>query len=196
MHALALVPRFALPYRAARAMLGDAEGSPELSGIAYDDASPGTLLGAARAEWRLASPFPGQAQLQTRANTYGAAPALRSVGVHARHYIEGYSPKRGAGSILILDEASMVGGELLALCQQAYRTIILVGDPGQLPPINDVAVLHSVEGFSLNAVHRQQERSHILTLAYDVRSGTVRWHGPALQHYAPEVLSADSAPAQ
>lgn len=105
---------------------------------------------------------------------------LSSIGLHGQHFFAGFGPKRGEG-VLIVDEASMVGKSMLDLCQQAYQQIILVGDPGQLPPVKDQAVLSLVEGTDLSEIHRQAADSPIIQLAYRARQGEHFWRGSLTQ---------------
>ena len=51
---------------------------------------------------------------------------------------------------MLVDEASMVGEQTLALCLEAFPQVVLIGDPGQLPPVKDKAQLGNVERVQLN----------------------------------------------
>lgn len=196
---LAMRPRFTRAYREARSMLGAYDDEPDddadpVEPVAYADTGDG-LIAESQRTWMLAEGFPSEDQMRQRAGQFGIAKTLRSIGIDARDHFDGYGPKRHPGGILLLDEASMVGREMLDLCQQAYPHVILVGDPGQLPPVKDVAVLHTVPGVTLDDVHRQAAESSILRLAYAARGGTVRWHRGDLRAYAPDVCAVDYAPA-
>ena len=105
---------------------------------------------------------------------------LASLGIHGKDCFAGFGPKQGQG-VLIIDEASMVGQKMLALCQEAFHHIVLVGDPGQLPPVKDTAMLTAVEGVELTEIHRQAADSPILQLAYRARQGEPFWHGSFTQ---------------
>lgn len=192
-HSLALQPLFLEEYNDALSMV-DPNPPGDDTPVAYDDEGD-TLLGAARRAWPSdEAPFPSRKDLRHRAGLYTPRKALRSVGINGRDYLCGYGPKSNHEKVLILDEGSMVGAELLALCQQSYSAVVVLGDPGQLPPIKDVSVLATLEGITLNEIHRQAEGSGILRLAYAARNGTVRWNGD-MRAYAPEVLSVPYAPA-
>lgn len=169
LHAHALAPYFLPEYAVAMRYLGeevrtreevddlvDALGRPLLlASILRDDASA----------W----------QTLKRTNIlYGARKALASVGLQGKQYFDGFGPKLGEGC-LIIDEASMVGREQLDLCLQAFQQVVLVGDPGQLPPVNDVSVLAETEGFDLTELHRQAADSSIVQLAYAARRGEAFW---------------------
>ena len=109
-----------------------------------------------------------------RQKSYKARRLLTSIGIPLKPYIAGRGPKAGAG-VLIVDEASMVGASVLEDCQRAYPQVVLVGDPGQLPPVGDTPVLATVPGIALEELHRQAAASPIVTLAYAARQGEPFW---------------------
>jgi hypothetical protein len=198
---LCLTPYFTEEYAAAVRWLGGYADTPQaadgesLEVGGPEDASP--LVTERLAELA----FVGRGTPQTPAalyalrETYDAPVILASIGIHGRHHLIGFGPKLGGQGVLIIDEASMVGRALLTLCQQAYRQIILVGDPGQLPPVQDVAMLDTVEGVQLSEVHRQAAESPLLRLAYRAREGYAFWrHG--LAAYAPGAAECEAVPAQ
>ena len=198
-HSLAMRPRFDNAYQDACAMLG----KPLYGSVTLDeqerpvcppwDEDGDTLLAEAKRSWQRLDSWPGEVALRERAQRFGAAKTLRSVGINGRAHIIGQEPKPNPGTILLCDEGSMVGRELLTLCEAAYQAVVLIGDPGQLPPVNDIAVLAQLPGFDLHEVHRQQEGSSILRCAYAARAGTAQWRGSA-QQWAPDVLYADYFP--
>ncbi len=69
---------------------------------------------------------------------------------------------------IIVDEASMVGKELLDDLKSYGIPIVLVGDHGQLEPVQDVSIL-SRPDFRLEKIHRQAEKNPIIRLANEVR---------------------------
>jgi exodeoxyribonuclease-5 len=74
--------------------------------------------------------------------------------------------------IVVVDEASMIGAAEWAHIEQAPRRLqwLFVGDPAQLPPVNETASpVFDVEGPLLEEVHRQGEGNPILALARHVR---------------------------
>jgi exodeoxyribonuclease-5 len=74
--------------------------------------------------------------------------------------------------IVIVDEASMIGETEWAHIQQAPRHLqwLFVGDPAQLPPVNESASpVFDEPGPLLKEVHRQGEGNPILALARHVR---------------------------
>lgn len=93
--------------------------------------------------------------------------------------------------LLIIDEFSMVGTpDLWAILTHTPMNvdIIMIGDPGQLPPIPPgnpiVAVVASkrIPQVALTANHRQMAGTGIPAVAQAVRNGTV----PDLPHYDPD----------
>ena len=53
-------------------------------------------------------------------------------------------PEIQNGALLVIDEASMIGSELLAFIEEAIDTaygvqVLLVGDPAQLPPVGELS---------------------------------------------------------
>lgn len=73
--------------------------------------------------------------------------------------------------LIIVDEASMVSTDLYNDLLKFRKKILWVGDPGQLEPVGDNPNLMRKPDLVLNKIHRQAEKSAILTLANDVRNG-------------------------
>jgi exodeoxyribonuclease-5 len=194
-HSLCLTPYFTEEYAAAVRWLGGYAATPreagELDSERRDpDEAPALVI---ERLGELGDPQT-PAALYALHETYDAPAILASIGIHGRHHLIGFGPKPHGTGILIIDEASMVGHALLTLCQQAFRHIILVGDPGQLPPVQDVAVLDTVEGVQLSEIHRQAADSPLLQLAYRAREGYPFWrHG--LAAYAPGAYAYQAVPA-
>jgi len=88
---------------------------------------------------------------------------------------EGMEEERPA-SVVVCDEASMVGRDEWEYIQASQRNLqwLFVGDPAQLPPVNEEpSPALEVEGPMLEEVHRQSTNNPILDLATKVRQGTV-----------------------
>lgn len=88
---------------------------------------------------------------------------------------DGMEEERPA-SVVVCDEASMVGSEEWEYIQASQRNLqwLFVGDPAQLPPVNeDPSPALEVEGPMLEQVHRQSSDNPILDLATKVRTGEV-----------------------
>lgn len=74
--------------------------------------------------------------------------------------------------LVIIDEASMVGQDLYNMLKDIDVPILLVGDPGQLPPVNQKSpeILMKSKN-KLETVHRQALGNPIINLATQVRLG-------------------------
>jgi len=107
-------------------------------------------------------------------NQHGIYAALRALNVtDVMQYVIGWRPKRmePEGAILI-DEASMLGSDLIDVIHQAYEYVILVGDEHQLPPVKGSPVFWEIEDrVVLNTVHRQATTSQPYQLASILRAG-------------------------
>jgi exodeoxyribonuclease-5 len=173
LHKLALTPYFKGNYARAHDWLG--EPCPcRLDEMANAEPDVGALPWLVAEALKQRGEHTRPATLRARAQRHGAKKALESIGIKVGDYLDGFGPKQGEG-VLIVDEASMLGTDLLALVQQAFAQIVLIGDPGQLPPVKDTLMLHTVPGFDLTEVHRQAKDSPILQLAYAAREDTVPW---------------------
>lgn len=75
----------------------------------------------------------------------------------------------GRFSLLVVDEASMVGGEMLAHLKSFGLPILAVGDHGQLPPVLDTAGLMEDPDFRLEKIHRQAADNPIIALSRGIR---------------------------
>ena len=76
--------------------------------------------------------------------------------------------------VVIVDEASMVGREEWSHIEDAPFWVqwVLVGDPAQLPPVNEApSPALEVPGPTLETIHRQAADNPILELATKIRTG-------------------------
>jgi exodeoxyribonuclease-5 len=84
---------------------------------------------------------------------------------------ERYYPIHEA-ALIVVDEVSMVDEEMGRDLLSFGKKILVLGDPGQLPPVKGEGFFTNVEpDFLLDEVHRQAADSPIIRLATDVRSG-------------------------
>jgi exodeoxyribonuclease V len=72
--------------------------------------------------------------------------------------------------LIVIDEASMVGGEMLRDLQAYGVPILAVGDHGQLPPVMDSGELMKNPDLRLEKIHRQASNNPIIALAHQVRT--------------------------
>ena len=80
-------------------------------------------------------------------------------------------------SLVIVEEASMVGERLKQDLLSFGVPVLAVGDPGQLAPVKDAGTSLMPNGgpfdFVLSEIHRQAAGSGIIRLATDVRNGVL-----------------------
>lgn len=75
-------------------------------------------------------------------------------------------------SLIVIDEASMVGSRMAADLMEFGVPIFAMGDPGQLPPVEDtVGLLADTPDFFLSEIHRQAKDNPIIHLATLAREG-------------------------
>jgi exodeoxyribonuclease-5 len=74
--------------------------------------------------------------------------------------------------LIVLDEVSMVGEEMARDLMSFGKPILVLGDPGQLPPIRgEGAFTNDAPDVMLTEIHRQAEESAIIRLATMARRG-------------------------
>ena len=71
--------------------------------------------------------------------------------------------------LIVVDEASMVGDEVLEDLQQHRVPILAVGDHGQLPPVMASGELMKDPELRLEKIHRQAEKNPIIALSKVIR---------------------------
>jgi exodeoxyribonuclease-5 len=75
-------------------------------------------------------------------------------------------------SLIVVDEASMVGSELAQVLLSFGIPILAIGDPGQLPPVNDnPGFMNREPDAFLTEIHRQAADNPIIWLSKQVRDG-------------------------
>ncbi len=139
----------------------------------------------------IASRLVGDMGLRTcvAAYTGKAANVLRAKGlrqastIHSLIYerIPGTEPPRWVRSpmspladarLLVVDEVSMVGEDVADDLRSYGRKILVLGDPGQLPPIRGAgAFMRRVPDVFLTEIHRQAANSPVLAMATLAREG-------------------------
>jgi exodeoxyribonuclease-5 len=73
--------------------------------------------------------------------------------------------------LLVVDEASMVGDDILEDLRRHGAPILAVGDHGQLPPVKSAGGLMREPDLRLEKIHRQAAQSPIIQLAHCIRNG-------------------------
>ncbi|HEV7252314.1 MAG TPA: ATP-dependent RecD-like DNA helicase [Mesorhizobium sp.] len=80
--------------------------------------------------------------------------------------------------LIIIDECSMVDEELGKDLLSFGTPVLVLGDPGQLPPVSGGGFFTEAEpDFLLTEIHRQARDNAIIRLALDVREGREFMHG-------------------
>lgn len=133
----------------------------------------------------------GIKKVRTAAYTGKAASVLRKKGnpaaqtIHSLIYIPKLDKKTGELSfilseesdaadadLIVLDECSMIDDRMAGDLRSFGKKILVMGDPGQLPPINGQgAFTRSEPDVFLHEIHRQAADSPILELATLARKG-------------------------
>lgn len=78
----------------------------------------------------------------------------------------------GNADLIVLDECSMINEEMAADIRSFRKPILVLGDPGQLPPVKGAGAFTNREpDVFLTEIHRQAAESPILRLATMARKG-------------------------
>jgi len=97
---------------------------------------------------------------------------LRLADIHKPQFLLNDKSLVRDADLIVLDEVSMVGPEMAADLLAFGKPILVLGDPGQLPPIKGAgAFTGAAPDVMLTEVHRQAEESAILRLATLARQG-------------------------
>jgi exodeoxyribonuclease-5 len=98
--------------------------------------------------------------------------------------------------LLVLDEVSMVGDEMARDLLAFGRPVLVLGDPGQLPPVKgEGAFTRDTPEVMLTEIHRQAGESAILRLATLAREGRPIPYGEH-DRYVWKMRRSDVAPEQ
>ena len=91
---------------------------------------------------------------------------LRLADIHQPRFILNEQSLVRDADLIVLDEVSMVGAEMASDLLAFGKPILVLGDPGQLPPIKgDGAFTDANPDVMLTDIHRQAETSAIIRLA-------------------------------
>lgn len=108
------------------------------------------------------------------------------------------NPKSDAAHarLIVLDEVSMVGEEMARDLMSFGKPILVLGDPGQLPPIEGAgAFTKDAPDIMLTEIHRQAAESAIIRLATMARQGQPIGFGQYDRHVA-KMRKMDVTPEQ
>ncbi|WP_344845014.1 ATP-dependent DNA helicase [Celeribacter arenosi] len=97
--------------------------------------------------------------------------ALAAAGLKGSDFITGWKRRDDPLDIGFVDESSMLDDRQLEDLQEIFPTLILFGDPAQLPPVGQAGTmvfekLDQKRVHVLHRVHRQEQDSPILDLAH------------------------------
>ncbi len=97
---------------------------------------------------------------------------LRLADIHKPRFVLNEQSIVRDAKLLVLDEVSMVGDEMARDLLAFGKPILVLGDPGQLPPIKGEGAFTRAEpDVMLTEIHRQAEDSAIIRLATMARQG-------------------------
>ncbi|MET3791795.1 ATP-dependent DNA helicase [Aquamicrobium terrae] len=98
--------------------------------------------------------------------------------------------------LIVLDEVSMVGEEMARDLMSFGKPILVLGDPGQLPPIKgEGAFTRDAPDVMLTEIHRQAAESAIIRLATMARMGEPIGFG-SYDTYVAKLRKGDISPEQ
>ena len=128
----------------------------------------------------LAAPTGRAAKRMSEATDLPASTIHRLLGLNGREMPTDMNARDLEGSLLIIDEMSMVDTLLFKTLIQAVPTsmhVVLVGDKDQLPSVSPGQVFHDLLDFAelpkveLTNIHRQAADSTIIPLAHAIKEG-------------------------
>ncbi|WP_149539282.1 ATP-dependent DNA helicase [Siccirubricoccus phaeus] len=97
---------------------------------------------------------------------------LRLADIHRPTFLLNDQSRVRDADLIVLDEVSMVGPEMAADLLAFGKPILVLGDPGQLPPIKGAgAFTQAAPDVMLTEIHRQAGESAIVRLATLARQG-------------------------
>jgi exodeoxyribonuclease-5 len=97
---------------------------------------------------------------------------LRLLDIHQPRFVLNEQSLIREADLIVLDEVSMVGPEMAADLLAFDKPILVLGDPGQLPPIKGAgAFTDAPPDVMLTEIHRQAGESAIIRLATMARQG-------------------------
>lgn len=121
---------------------------------------------------------------------------LRLSDIHQPRFVLNEQSLVREADLIVLDEVSMVGHEMATDLLAFGKPILVLGDPGQLPPIKGAGAFTDVApDVMLTEIHRQAGESAIIRLATMARQGAPIPYGPHDGHVW-KMRRSDVAPEQ
>jgi len=133
-----------------------------------------------------------------RTTAEAAVEAMRQALSAMKHPRFALNPQSDAADarLIVLDEVSMVGEDMARDLMSFGKPILVLGDPGQLPPIKgDGAFTRDEPDVMLTEIHRQAAESAIIRLATMARTGEPIGFGGYDAHVA-KMRKGDVTPEQ
>jgi exodeoxyribonuclease-5 len=107
--------------------------------------------------------------------------ALAAAGLRGSDFITGWKRREEALDIGFVDESSMLDAKQFEDLQEIFPTLLLFGDPAQLPPVQSSGgmvfeTLPAPRVLTLNRIHRQDAGNPILDLAHALADPQLDFH--------------------
>ncbi len=107
--------------------------------------------------------------------------ALAAAGLRGSDFITGWKRREEALDIGFVDESSMLDAKQFADLQEIFPTLVLFGDPAQLPPVQSEGgmvfeTLPAKDVHTLSRIHRQDADNPILDLAHALADPALEFH--------------------
>ncbi len=107
--------------------------------------------------------------------------ALAAAGLRGSDFITGWKRREDPLDIGFIDESSMLDAKQFEDLQEIFPTLLLFGDPAQLPPVQSAGgmvfeTLPDTRVKTLERVHRQDADNPILDLAHALADPTLEFH--------------------
>ncbi|MGR3484509.1 MAG: ATP-dependent DNA helicase [Paracoccaceae bacterium] len=121
--------------------------------------------------------------------------ALAAAGLRGSDFITGWKRRDDPLDVGFVDESSMLDARQMADLREIFSTLILFGDPAQLPPVQNEGggmvfdTLPAADVHHLSRVHRQAQGNPILDLAHALADPMVDFHG--FERLVHEAAQAD-----
>ncbi len=108
--------------------------------------------------------------------------ALAAAGLRGSDFITGWKRREEPLDIGFVDESSMLDEKQFEDLQEIFPTLLLFGDPAQLPPVQSTGgmvfeTLPEKRVLALNRIHRQDAGNPILDLAHALADPQLDFHG-------------------
>ncbi|EAQ24582.1 MULTISPECIES: ATP-dependent DNA helicase [unclassified Roseovarius] len=107
--------------------------------------------------------------------------ALAAAGLRGSDFITGWKRREEPLDIGFVDEASMLDSQQFEDLQEIFPTLLLFGDPAQLPPVKSTGgmvfeTLPAPARLELSRIHRQDADNPILDLAHALADPALEFH--------------------